>query len=96
MTYTCRLELRYGHVAKYALYVYYKIHWYNLEKNKCLQLFHNDEELDNFLEGLNMKNIIEMIKSDLQYDEIKNKNKEDIEIKISNFNKKYKNIKIEI
>ena len=94
MTYICRLELRLGFVAKYSLDVHYKKHWHNLEKNKCLQLFNNDEELDNFLEGLNMKNIIEMIKSELQYDEIKNK--EDIKIKISNFNKKYKNIKIKI
>ena len=94
MTYTCRLELRYGYVAKYALYVYYKIHWYNLEKSNCLQLIHSDEELDNFLEEFNMENIIEKIKFVLK----DNKNNKEIKIKMkmNNFNKKYKNIKIEI
>ena len=92
MTYTCRLELRYGHVAKYALYVYYKIHWYNLENSNCLQLIRSDEELDNFLEEFNMENIIEKIKFALK----DNKDNKEIKIKMNNFNKKYKNIKIEI
>ena len=81
-------------MAKYSLDVHYKKHWYNLEKSKCLQLFCNDKELDNFLEDLSMKNIIEMIKSELQNN--KTENGEDIKIKMNNFNKKYKNIKIEI
>lgn len=96
MTYICKLELKEGHVAKYAITLCYKKHWYN-KYNKCyLKLLCNNKELNEFIEGYDMDSIIKLIKdklivvvNDYEYDK-------DIKIRIDGFNDKFNKIKVKL
>lgn len=92
--YICKLELKEGHVTKYAISLYYKLHWYQKTKSSCLHLFRNDEELNKFISEVDMDKLMRVIKEKICKEEyIVDK---DIKLKIKDFNKQFKRIKVEV
>lgn len=90
----CKLELKEGNVTKYAISLYYKLHWYKESKSLCLYLFRNDEELNKFISEVNVCKLIEAIKEKIcEKEYIVDK---DIKLKIKDFNKQFKRIKVEV